>query len=277
MSDDESDSDGGRVSVDVGGRVFETSASTLLVGGGSASYFGALLGSGRAGEQMRGRKRARVSADAPLARSRTLFVDRDPDLFADVLQFLRSSRIPAAARKNEDRLEDLRGEAEFFCLDALAAACDRAIQALAPPEETARSEVFLCRPRYAGSPDPANPVSINVPKGQVVFIQAVTPLGFENVQSLAVCNRSLLAAEEDLLTTQAEKVILIAISKSNRDTAILQRPSLTFGGGESDILEFHCYGEEEPVPPGPLINGWQVAVWIGHPSKIPALAARSSG
>ena len=82
-----------RVVLDVGGTIFHTSQSTLVMSG--SGYFEALLGAGGTGEAMRGRKRARVSDDgdagdvdqAPAPRE--CFVDRDPELFGSVLQFMR--------------------------------------------------------------------------------------------------------------------------------------------------------------------------------------------
>ena len=56
--------------------------------------------------------------DAPGAR-REMFIDRDPDVFADVLRFMRANRLPAAAAADTHRLEDLKTEAEFLCYDRL--------------------------------------------------------------------------------------------------------------------------------------------------------------
>jgi hypothetical protein len=48
-----------------------------------------------------------------------LFLDRDQDLFVDILFFMRSNRLPASTRRNVGRLEDLQAEATFFVYDAL--------------------------------------------------------------------------------------------------------------------------------------------------------------
>ena len=83
--------------VNAGGRVFETTALTLKTCG--AGYFEALLGD--TGAKLPGRKRARVSADgddAPGGGQREIFIDRDPDRFADVLSFMRTSCLPSAVR-----------------------------------------------------------------------------------------------------------------------------------------------------------------------------------
>ena len=89
--------DDDRVTLNAGGRIFETTALTLKTSG--AGYFEALLG--ETGAKLPGRKRARVSADGDDAPGghRELFIDRDPDRFADVLSFMRTSRLPAAAAR----------------------------------------------------------------------------------------------------------------------------------------------------------------------------------
>ena len=78
-----------RITINAGGRRFETSTTTLR--GSGAGYFEALLG--ETGQKLRGRKRARAPEvtgaadddDAPGA-PREMFIDRDPDVFADVLR-----------------------------------------------------------------------------------------------------------------------------------------------------------------------------------------------
>ena len=133
-----------RILINAGGRVFETSTTTLKLSG--AGYFEALLGD--TGMQMRGKKRARPGDDAPEVTGsaedddapgapREIFIDRDPDVFADVLRYMRSDRLPAAAAKDEDRLEDLKAEAEFLCYGALSMACDAAIDAMRAAEAAA--------------------------------------------------------------------------------------------------------------------------------------------
>ena len=128
--------DDGRVTLNVGGRVFETTALTLKTSG--AGYFEALRG--ETGARLPGsKKRARVSEDGDDAPGhRELFIDRDPDRFADVLSFMRTDRLSAAAAKDSDRLQDLKVEAEFLAYDALFNACDAAEAALV---ETSRLRV----------------------------------------------------------------------------------------------------------------------------------------
>ena len=87
-----------RIVINAGGRVFETSTTTLKLSG--AGYFEALLGD--TGTQMRGKKRARPGDDAPEVTGsaeddapsapREIFIDRDPDCFQEALKFLRNGR-----------------------------------------------------------------------------------------------------------------------------------------------------------------------------------------
>ena len=174
--------DDGRVTLNAGGRVFETTALTLKTSG--AGYFEALLG--ETGARLPGsKKRARVSEDGDDAPGghRGYFIDRDPDRFADVLSFMRTSRLPSAVEDDLHRLRDLKVEAEFLAYDALFNACEAAEAALASPpggEETAESKMFYVDP-HANEPDRwGEEVRIRVPKGQVLVITQVTPTPTNN-------------------------------------------------------------------------------------------------
>jgi hypothetical protein len=173
--------DDGRVTLNAGGRVFETTALTLKTSG--AGYFEALLG--ETGARLPGsKKRARVSEDGDDAPGhRELFIDRDPDRFADVLSFMRTDRLSAAAAKDSDRLQDLKVEAEFLAYDALFNACDAAEAALAsaaalaaPAEETAQSKMFYVDRNHVATNEWGEEVRIRVPKGQVLYISQVMPV-----------------------------------------------------------------------------------------------------
>ena len=113
-----------RIVINAGGRVFETSTTTLKLSG--AGYFEALLGD--TGTQMRGKKRARPGDDAPEVTGsaeddapsapREIFIDRDPDVFADVLmgRALDGEAIAAAATAVADSIapiDDVRATAEY--------------------------------------------------------------------------------------------------------------------------------------------------------------------
>jgi hypothetical protein len=53
------------------------------------------------------------------------FLDRDPDLFADILQFMRTNnRLPArGVLADKTKLDDLQCEADFYGYDVLKEAC----------------------------------------------------------------------------------------------------------------------------------------------------------
>ena len=169
-----------RITINAGGRRFETSTTTLM--GSGAGYFEALLG--ETGQKLRGRKRARAPEvtgaadddDAPGA-PREMFIDRDPDVFADVLRYMRANRLPAAAAADTHRLEDLKTEAEFLCYDALVAACDEAIEALERARPTARCLTFHVNHFHDEEGMQLNLVEVDVPKGQVFFVTSAVPIG----------------------------------------------------------------------------------------------------
>jgi len=243
MADDE------RVLVNAGGRVFETCASTLKASG--AGYFEALLGS--TGDAMRGKKRARVSEDGAGDGRRELFVDRDPDLFVDVLRFMRANRLAAATKATGGRLEDLRVEAEFFSYDRLVAAVDEALAALEADEaDRAPRSVFLSvegQARGGFGPE----LEVDVPKGKVLYITSVVPQVAGRMEGI------LLRAEVD-----GKGSVIAGYALDGAPPFYLQhKMDLVIYPGEREKVVFDAVGP-----------GWCVSGWIGHPSNIPGLAAK---
>ena len=242
--------------IDAGGRTFKTSTTTLI--GSGAGYFEALLG--ETGRKLRGKKRARVSVDgddAPGGGPREIFLDRDPDVFADVLRFMRANRLPAAAAADAHRLQDLRTEAEFLCYEALIAACDEAVEALERAQPTARCLTFHVNHFYDEEGMEQNLVEVDVPKGQVFFVTSANP-----VSTIGDAGYRLLATNKQY---DAEGVVaivqgsLISAKYDNRPGA-----GFTMGGGATEKICLNAIGADF----------WVVA-WVGHPSKIPGLGASS--
>ena len=114
--------------VNAGGRLYTTSINTLLMSG--SGFFQGLLGpTGRqlAENSPDTKKRKRQGDDENHenvdVKPRTIFVDCDPDLFNEVLYFMRRRKIKAEIAKNSDLLENLEAEAEFFALKSLENIC----------------------------------------------------------------------------------------------------------------------------------------------------------
>ena len=239
--------------IDAGGRTFKTSTTTLEASG--AGYFEALLG--ETGRKLRGKKRARVSADGGDAPGgqREIFLDRDPDVFADVLRFMRANRLPAAAAADAHRLEDLKCEAEFFCYDRLAAACDEALEALERARPAARCLTFHVEQFHDAESMTQNLVEVDVPKGQVFFVTSAIP-----VSTTGDAGYRLLATNKQY---DAEGVVgivqgsLISAKYDNRPGA-----GFTMGGGAAQKIHLYGYGAK-----------FLLIAWVGHPSKIPGLGA----
>ncbi len=241
--------------IDAGGRTFKTSTTTLEASG--AGYFEALLG--ETGRKLRGKKRARVSADGDDAQGggpREIFLDRDPDVFADVLRFMRANRLPAAAAADAHRLEDLKTEAEFLCYDALVAACDESLEALERARPTARCLTFHVNHFHDEEGMQLNLVEVDVPKGQVFFVTSAIPIGGNGGNE----GYRLLATNKQY---DAEGVVVIV--QGSRDSVKYDsRPGagFTMGGGAGEKVCLHATGADF----------WVIA-WVGHPSKIPGLGA----
>ena len=263
-----------RIVINAGGRVFETSTTTLKLSG--AGYFEALLGD--TGTQMRGKKRARPGDDAPEVTGsaeddapsapREIFIDRDPDVFADVLRYMRSDRLPAAAAKDEDRLEDLKAEAEFLCYGALSIACDAAIDAMRAAEAAAAAAAAakvipearnLIIETEAEINDFGDDVSIDVPKGQVLYVESAMlirkgkdPKGAFLI--LEAGHKQMFLAQHWLKKLDNDAMDLVGHN-------VMRDVRLCFTGGEEEEVGLSSYG----LP-------FQINAWVGHPSKIPGLA-----
>ena len=260
--------DDGRVTLNAGGRVFETTALTLKTSG--AGYFEALLG--ETGARLPGsKKRARVSEDGDDAPGhREIFIDRDPDVFADVLRFMRTSRLPAAAAADAHRLADLKTESQFLAYDALLNACDAAEAALAaaaalaapvPSKEHAEMRNFYVDGRENTNENGwGQQERIRIPKGQVLYIQHVLPLPVNNDEQWLL--RATTFGPSGHKTTIIAQYLIKNIGGLKE---FLQRDMrLVLDGGESNELVLDANGTE-----------WSIVAWLGHPSKIPGLASRA--
>jgi succinate dehydrogenase/fumarate reductase flavoprotein subunit len=123
------------ITVNAGGRLYQISVTTLISSG--AGFFGAMLGS--TGAALSGGDFAQVTpraskrlktADAYSMNNtpndvRSIFVDRDPDVFADLLY----NALPPEAETDFAKLKKLRREAEFFVYDALIQVCNDQLEA----------------------------------------------------------------------------------------------------------------------------------------------------
>ena len=263
-----------RVVINAGGKLFETSTTTLLASG--SGYFEGLLGS--TGETMRGKKRARVGADGDddAASRRELFVDRDPDIFGDVLKYMRGNRLPAAVRADAHRLDDLKAEAEFFAYDRLVAACDEAMAALSDAAPHARSLFFVVE-KGQGDENPTygDDVVIDVPKGQVLYITQVSP------SFLGVGGHIVLRATPSPKYEQGAHRMTIAQHYVPGGQEITGAPNeaqqrALKSMGHITLNLMLDGGEDERVVFDAICATFTVIAWVGHPSKIPGLGARTN-
>ena len=262
-----------RVIINAGGKLFETSTTTLLASG--SGYFEGLLGS--TGETMRGKKRARISADGDddAASRRELFVDRDPEVFGDLLKYMRGNRLPAAVRADAHRLDDLKAEAEFFAYDRLVAACDEAMAALSEKsEEHARCVSGVVEAPEIGDDEEddedfedqwGEDFEYSVPKGQVMYITQISPY-LSNARSWKL--RAQWGSHDETRATIGRYYQPTNRTKdySGQMISLTQNNvNLVLDGGEDETVRFDACGA-----------CWNFTAWIGHPSKIPGLGARTN-
>ena len=251
-----------RITINAGGRRFETSTTTLI--GSGAGYFEALLG--ETGRKLRGRKRARAPEvtgavdddDAP-GTPREMFIDRDPDVFADVLRYMRANRLPAAAAADTHRLEDLKTEAEFFCYDRLMAACDEAIEALMPRSHTLHVNMCWSTNEGPRERNPENVVEVDVPKGQILYIVSAVPLG-------GTLNQPYMLGATNKPEEMVERTVSITRGVFGPSTLSHDHPGagFTMGGGDAEKVMLIGVGAD-----------FWLNAWVGYPSKIPGLGASS--
>jgi hypothetical protein len=63
--------------------------------------------------------------------ARSIFVDRDPDVFADVLYYMRCNTLPPGEAETDfAKLKKIQREAVFFVYDALIQVCNGHLEAL---------------------------------------------------------------------------------------------------------------------------------------------------
>ncbi|KAL8196446.1 hypothetical protein R6Q57_024741 [Mikania cordata] len=86
-----------RIKLNVGGKVFETTVSTLR-SGGSESLLAAL------------------SSRQLQSSSNPVFIDRDPEIFSVLLSLLRTNRLPSTSRRFTD--QELSDEASYYGIES---------------------------------------------------------------------------------------------------------------------------------------------------------------
>jgi hypothetical protein len=105
-----------RVRLNVGGRLFETTAATLLGDGKHSNFFTSLLKhSPRSSprDSPRGNKGSALLDVEPKPPDDPLFIDRDGDAFGPILNFMRTGALDIPPSVSETAV---RQEADFYCV-----------------------------------------------------------------------------------------------------------------------------------------------------------------
>ena len=235
-------------------------------------------------------------------RSRTdpteIFIDRNPDLFSIVLDFMRSGgKLPAKVRKDIDRLEDLTTEAEFFIYDALKAACDdakgelkKALSKVIGDEPKAKCGYAILRAPRNGMPDTANLASIDVPKGKVLYLVSAVLAGRLEVKRYK-------KMEGDAEDGDALRVRGCYIEGNNDETGDFKLQAIIDGKSvciaHCGMNHLHNQGQDASLqvdfrqPLGLCLSGgeiepkvhlvsrgfadWNIVYWVGDAEAIPGL------
>jgi len=265
-----------QITLNIGGRAFTTSKSTLILSG--SGYF-----------------HGRFTTGETLAEgAHTIFIDRDGLLFDDILFFMRSGSLRAKTRITPTTLVDLAAEAEFYVYGDLAEACQVALRNLKT------SLVEAVKPRPSNAKFHALIVSSNqykrlrVPEGAVLYIATATLAGRCRVvryngyvDDPTPCDYDKNNPGCYLMTTKKE------------DTGDFQLYLSTSGiSGDNEICIAHAGMDQFQVSKRPVrfdfrhdlritalpstpdrrvllgalgSGDWHVSCWIGRPEDIPGL------
>jgi len=106
------------VTLDVGGRLYKTTSNKLASSG--VQLFKSLL--------VPANQEKKQEIDEPL------YIDGHPDIFEDVLYFLRCSKLRPLSKQDPNRLEELQTEAELFGYSALGKECRKCLMETKKPK-----------------------------------------------------------------------------------------------------------------------------------------------
>ena len=290
-----------RIVVDAGGRIFHTTRDTLLMSG--AGYFTALFGPtgaalrslGDADEDADPSESEKADAGPSTKRSRTdpteIFIDRDPDLFRDILNFMRSGKLSAKVRQDPTRLEDLTAEAEFFIYDALEKACSEAKDDLKnavktivgdKPKAECNSIILHAQDNFTSLRKP-----ITVPRGKVLYLVSAVLAGALKVKRYAPPDTEEDESNTDIRGCYINSIntcsgdFKLSVSKDNKEVCIAhcgmnhihgqgrtslnvdfrQPLGLCLTGGENERVRLHAEGHAD----------WHIVYWVGDAEAIPGL------
>ena len=255
----------GRVTVNAGGRLYETTIATLL--SSDSKYFQDLfLSSGSKSVQdligpaalavpsttsSRRRDKHSKPEDAYNA-PRSIFVDCDSDLFDDVLFFMRRKRLRALTSGNVARLTDLQSEAEYFAYDTLQTACFETIRKLRNNEPEAQSyQMRVIAPE---------PVWIHVPRGSIIYLVSAT---FLDVEYQLDRNDSYLHV---LGSAQLKSSVASYHIRENNNHIQQKNLPIFLSSPEDERVGL--------IPEG--VGRWDVICWVGNTLAIPGLSFAAS-
>jgi hypothetical protein len=254
----------GRVTVNAGGRLYETTIATLL--SSDSKYFqDLLLSSGsKSSQDLLGPAASAAPTTSSKRRDkhskpedaynapRSIFVDCDPDLFNDVLFFMRRKSFRTTTSANVARLTDLQSEAEYFAYDTLQVACFETIMKLRNNEPEAQS--------YQMRVTAPEPVFIHVPRGSIIYLVSAT---FVDVEYQLDRNDSYLH-----VVGSAQLKSSVASYHIRENNTHIQQKNLPI---------FLSSPEDERV--GLITEGvgrWDVICWVGNALAIPGLSFAAS-
>jgi len=208
--------------------------------------------------------------------SQPVFIDRDPDVFEDVLYFLRCRRVKPAASIDVCRLRQLQIEAEFFGYEELSNACQVHLSNLAKLRRSAPTPAAYSDTALLGNRANVNKPrrEIKIPDGQVLYIEFASIWGVETLNETQRVNLGFYRRSSERLPEgrrQLRAITIICSGQRDMEQPFAQRIGICISPkGKNDKVGLIC----APVVPGIL---WQVHYWIGLPGQIPQLFGGDPG
>lgn len=308
------------ININAGGRSFVTTTNTLASSG--AGFFQAMLTrwnsttkssdyqipAGAVTPCSRSRKRTR--SDEESNSNKTVFIDCDPDIFEDVLYFMRRNMIKPSTATDPCLLEQLFTEAQFFSYNALSDACKTSLQLVTDKTKSVPTKFPSSTARYGCSKIERNDENddeyITVPNGQVLYLNSAVLVGDCRIKRCGT--PSDLNKEKDgngrgvyLATCEKDDTgdfqLLFNIYDSNGDSFfgeddVAPRCIAHVGldqahsVGNATKFDFRCNLNLCLAPPNGLkgeimltsmgSGSWNVHWWVGLPEDIPQIANHGS-
>ncbi|KAL3913631.1 MAG: hypothetical protein SGARI_000559 [Bacillariaceae sp.] len=268
-----------QIVLDIGGKVFKASRTTLRFSG--SRYF-------------KGRFTTGTTLTQDCDSSAPIFIDRDGSLFDEILFFMRTQNLRAKTQLTATTLVDLVGEAEFYGYDALKEACESALLQL-KLSIVKNTQLRPCNAKfYALIVTATSYKRLRIPEGAILYVASATIGGRcrvdryrrnPNVPDIAIpgCFLNTHASRDTgdfqlfLCPTGSPREKAFCIAHVGMDHIHVGSKPVDFDFRHDLRLTVSPTSEERKILLGVTGSGeWHVSCWVGRPDEIPGLGSPPS-